>query len=1216
MFRFQFICRVQVEFMFSYGNFGYGFSHQLKPLQKIIEPSMFMKIAPPPERTDPVSNVITPQRVEYPAFLSPELKVSVGAAETSHKKAMRLEKLQEKPRERLDKMKEQYKNLNTWMEKSEYLRNLIIPKVASTVSEFVDKGDKEGRAKPVVKVVDQDFSDHALPESGESTPGDTPLPPIHTLQIIEEDETPRAQASPESEDIPYEDRKSVMFPPDEILIPKRPSILRIASSVQEEVGLMSEHAEPHSTECAMDPRVCSPPFLRSFLALIFTLVFPVAFVEKEYTTPVFREDSREFTPRHQKLIKSGLDPFLRNINGKMPFRKKKGQDSRRSPSILSTDSAEHEDQDPPYPEYSGSAGSYTPWAEDPNFTTIHMVKKKSNLPPEYATTSTTIADRKTTLSHDSTLNTTDTSDMKKIFTSEHPVYTITKLSDTDYKLSTDLSSNTAKPSEMRLYSAPSSGTTKPSATRLSSVPSSNMAKPSDTRISSAPSSNLLQPSVPNRLSHNPSTISTKSSDLKTKLSRDPSTILTKLSDVSVLSHDSSNNTKMSSDTSTLSPVLSIKSTKSLDSKNKLPGSNPCVHSDLTTNTARTPASRDKLVRGSAVFTVESLDMQLPNVPFPNYQKESSTPENASTYHPLSSIKLTSDVENRRQSIVLKSIFRRNLQDLSDELFSNPDIGTKAEAIQGSSSMPLSVHDKPSGGTEDKVFEKVRDIKSWLSSKGILNSQAHLSPVVKSVPQGGPGTSSGIKYVSGKLLEAAEINFSTNRKSSFKTKHLVSKVSSSSLGLNGGVCDYIIKKIFTTAFLSQPPSCDAQTAVQEQPLASWKRSALSQMDNISRILQSFPVETLLETGLISVTELEKENQSSLLDVQTTRPEEKVQNLTEQHRNVKSQTKPPSRQTVPTTNPSDTFASGADYKEDSQRADKKSDLPNEHQHLDTEEAGPSSTLENLKSSFMGKLKDIEAVMLKSFLKNIFKAFFKYNQSEKELDGLIPHSSPCGAEHLEKIQGNFNKADKVDQKATLDLKLCGLLEKLSESEVKKLKVELGKHIQHYFIERLSEVGHITKEDLSKVYRNLCQKSEKAEAKEPSPPQDKYSKIIKEVMSFVNSFSHHFVDKNLQTKLRPFLNEILQKYFLKNLSESNLFNEADSMALHPSMSSLRKSERQRFMTTPPTFGRLHTQEPPRGGKAMALSEMNYSPTMVLVRSLLHFASQQVLVGVHTEQP
>ncbi|KAH0511668.1 Amyotrophic lateral sclerosis 2 chromosomal region candidate gene 11 protein [Microtus ochrogaster] len=758
-----------------------------------------------------------------------------------------------------------------------------------------------------------------------------------------------------------------------------------------------------------------------------------------------------------------------------------------------------------------------------------------------------------------------------------------------------------------------------------------MAKPSDTRISSAPSSNSSQISVPNRLPHNPSIISTKSSDIKNTLSQDPSTILTKPSDVSIVSHDSSNNAKKSSDTSTSSRVLSITSTKSLDSKNQLPGGNPTAHSDLTTNTVRTPASRDKLARDPAVFTVYSLDMQLPNVPFPNYQKESSSPENVNIYHPLSSTKLTSDAENRRPSTALKSVFRRNLQDLSDELFPKPDAGTNtAEAVRGSSSLSLSVRDRPSNGVEDKVFEKVQDIKNWLSSKDILNSQALLSPVVKSVPQdvlpeGGPGTSSDIGGVSGKPLEAAEINFPTNRKSSFKAKHLVSEASSSSLGLNGGVYEHIIKQIFTGPLLSHLEAgmalSEAQTALQKQLLASSERSSSSQIDNydsnevplspakssISRILQSFPVDTLLESGMISVTELEKENQSSLLDGQMASPEDKVQNPTEQHSNVQSQIKLLSRQTTPTTQPTDTFVSGADYQEDSQRIDKQSDFLNEQQHLDTEETGLSSTLETLSSSFVGKLKDIDAVMLKSFLKNIFRAFFKYNQSEKELDRLISHSAPHGAEHLEKIQGDFNKADRVDRKATLDPKLCGLLEKLSESEVKTLKVELGKHIQHYLIERLSEVGHITKEDLPKVYGNLGQMSEKAEAKEPSPPQDKDSETIKEVVSFVKSFNHHFVDKHLETKLRSFLNEILQKCCLRNLSGSNLFNEADSMSLRPSMSSLRSK------STPRCLPELE-QDIASGGLDSKLKINMKYPLSESLQNCLNVLPENELLGLKTD--
>uniref|UniRef100_A0A8C2MFK8 C2 calcium dependent domain containing 6 n=1 Tax=Cricetulus griseus TaxID=10029 RepID=A0A8C2MFK8_CRIGR len=245
------ICRLEVEFMFSYGAFGYGFSHQLKPLQKIIEPSMFMKIAPPPDRTDPATNVITPQQVEYPAFLSPDLNVSIGAPETSTN-VVRLTKLHEKPRERLEKMKTEYRHLDTWIEKAEYLRNLITPKntafhsvPSSSSSESLPtlcctlpdphpslkgvdiNGDKESLVIPVLKVLDQDLSDPALYESAESIPEETLLPPIHTLLIKEDEAPPRLHVPLGRED------RSIAFAPGEALIHKRPSIVRIVSSPQE-----------------------------------------------------------------------------------------------------------------------------------------------------------------------------------------------------------------------------------------------------------------------------------------------------------------------------------------------------------------------------------------------------------------------------------------------------------------------------------------------------------------------------------------------------------------------------------------------------------------------------------------------------------------------------------------------------------------------------------------------------------------------------------------------------------------------------------------------------------------------------------------------------------------------------------------------------------------------------------------------------------------------
>ncbi|OBS77898.1 hypothetical protein A6R68_19712, partial [Neotoma lepida] len=210
----NFICRVEVEFMFSYGNFGYGFSHQLKPLQKIIEPSMFMKIAPPPERTDPVTNVITPQRIEYPAFLSPELNVTIGSADANQPTAVQLEKLREKPRER-----------------SAYH--------AVNIVHFMDKSGKEGLVIPVLKVLDQDPSEPFLYKKEESILGDTLLPPIHALHIRGEIEASHLPATLVwEEDSPKEER-SLVLSLDEQLSPKRPSILRIASSLQESCAFSS-----------------------------------------------------------------------------------------------------------------------------------------------------------------------------------------------------------------------------------------------------------------------------------------------------------------------------------------------------------------------------------------------------------------------------------------------------------------------------------------------------------------------------------------------------------------------------------------------------------------------------------------------------------------------------------------------------------------------------------------------------------------------------------------------------------------------------------------------------------------------------------------------------------------------------------------------------------------------------------------------------------------
>ncbi|KAJ6665281.1 hypothetical protein lerEdw1_004330 [Lerista edwardsae] len=174
-------CTIEVEFMFCYGCFGYGYSHQLKlpgtdPAQSVAY-SMFLRVPPPEDRKDHIRqlfltpifrflsicnglpyNVIAPQRMDYPAFLSPDVRVAAGNFELENPTEItenykQLQKaLQEPPQERqetkhkitkqvpLEKMKQEYRSLKTWHEKAEYLDQLILkrgPKTAPGQTKIV-----------------------------------------------------------------------------------------------------------------------------------------------------------------------------------------------------------------------------------------------------------------------------------------------------------------------------------------------------------------------------------------------------------------------------------------------------------------------------------------------------------------------------------------------------------------------------------------------------------------------------------------------------------------------------------------------------------------------------------------------------------------------------------------------------------------------------------------------------------------------------------------------------------------------------------------------------------------------------------------------------------------------------------------------------------------------------------------------------------------------
>ncbi|XP_077873994.1 LOW QUALITY PROTEIN: cation channel sperm-associated targeting subunit tau [Ictidomys tridecemlineatus] len=1034
-----FICRLEVEFMFSYGNFGYGFSHQLKPLQKIVEPSMFMNIAPPPERTDPLTNVITPRPVEYPAFLSPDLNVTVGtpttSKETNQTPVVRLEKLEQQPRERLEKMKKEYRNLGTWKEKVDYLENILNPKLEPkessesnldedlesesndldeekpenittlyipvkdnepeiTPSELLGDDNKEGIPTSTSSLLDQDYSILATPESVMSTPlpSDSLLPSIPRQEKTLLDKIPFFSEG-QSEVTP-EERRSIPFLSDAKSDDTHRSILKAISALSETSPQKSSNLPAFVDMDMKDKGIGYKNSNRKGKT--------VAFSSKEYFPSHFRPEYIELKPKYQNFLfilqfqkfnKGGFDPFLRNIN-KMSVRKRKDQDIYQFRNVLSQEVIEHEDQDPPYPTRSKPGGySSVSWAHDPD-----TIPKK------------------------------------------------------------------------------------------------------------------------NKSAYDPTINAMKTLDPKSKPAHDPA----------------------------------INTMKTLDPNNKL---------------------KEKL----------------PSLTLPSLREPPMT-GNINTFCLSKSLNFTPHIENLKQSIVLKSILSKNLQDLSDKLFSKPEVCLNTEAMKKSSSSHLCIQDKPVSDLEIKALEPIQDLNCQLSEKDISKSKSLLNQVIKNITsdllsEGKPGKSPDVEDV---VSEADGIDFSMKKKSCFKKKHITSEVSSPMLGFSGSIHDYIIKQIFTAPIFSlleksMKELSETQMNLQDQLFKSWETKLSSNIlvnygdkddeiklpqpkSVISEIIQAFPIDTLLESGIIKVMELDKEQQmGALVDTEKSSSEETLRDTTEDDSEIKCKTQFLSRPSVPKEGTSSIRR--VEFVEDRQNMflhdseyhstpDIKTDLS--RQGLDGEESDLMFDLESFSNLLTDNLHESDPPMLQSFLKNVFNAFFKYNQPErrqqpeKELENLIQHSFPTYIEHAEEIQGDSDKADRLDRKAVLSPKLRVFLEELSESEIKNLKSELSKHIQHYLVERLSESGHITKEDLPKIYQNLYLMNEK-ELKEQNAFPGKYSETVKEIMSFVNKFNHQFIDKHLEIKLRSFLNEILQNYFLTNFAESSLFNETESMTIHSNMTSLR---------------------------------------------------------------
>ncbi|XP_006862094.1 PREDICTED: uncharacterized protein LOC102835311 [Chrysochloris asiatica] len=1042
-----FICRLEIEFMFSYGNFGFGFSHQLKPLQKIIEPSMFMNVAPPPERADPVSNVILPQPLEYPAFLSPDLNVTVGkSSKYTQPSVIRLEKLQQPPRERLEKMKKEYRNLNTWIEKSSYLENILSPVL-------------EYSTPTLFYFVYVCFHGIFVGGSFHVIPG-IPLGLSFEAQHL------------------------------------RPFCVYVAHGCLFIVAV--DEQQPIISWYGLEV----PNLFDSFVKLSLRHSGRVARIPESPRSEK-RRGSSKFQSRDWQLVYQ-CNPALSNSAWRNNISEVFGN--------LSNDHLEEKSDIQSLDRYTSLTSNKVDsipnkLLDDKSLPTFNLSEDHSDaMPPK--------------------------SDESEKQTS-HPLSTIPTIQE-----------NKIPPSDDYQFS--------PSQETL------NYRYPSPIKIESPPAEVLFLPEEsPSPLpSHKPKhTEKNEPYPFKTLNIQDNFDAF-----LQNINHKMSIRKKKDEDMSKCRNISNAEVIEHEDQDPPYP-----AHSKAAGPSNKIWAHDPDVVTIKPLHT--KLKERLPNVSLPSSEEESSTSVNVTTSH--LSKPLTSHTENQKQPMVLKSILNKNLKDLLEQLFSNLEVPLDIQSSKKSYRSPfLSVHNKLLSSLEDEIFENFQDLESWLLEKDVLNSKSSLCQITKvmsldSLSEGGSGKSIAVETEHSSVKDLVAANVDTT------------------------VQDCVIKQLFTAKILPELEkevkehsgkklnNQDQLPTTLERILSSNSGDHCEKKDDekelsqsksaINQIMQAFPEDTLLEYGLNKVIDKEHQVSSSVGSEKGT-PEEKSNYSTEEYSKIKRKTKPLSDHTPKHTT---CVLNTVRFLEEDQNLppkdskyhsipDIETELPLNGQGFYKEENDLKTTLENLSNSLMDKLNESGTIILKSFFKHILDVFFKYNQSkgkgqpERDLQRLMQYSFTNDTEDLEEIRENFDQADKLDRKPILNPKLCVFLEELSDSEIKDFKSELSKHIQHYLVERLSELGHITKKDLPKIYQNLYLMNENSEPGRQNMFPGKYSEAVNEIMSFLNNFHHHFIDKHLEIKLKSFLSEILKNYFRENLSGHKLFKDTESRSMHLNTSNL----------------------------------------------------------------
>ncbi|XP_027729287.1 uncharacterized protein LOC114051286 [Vombatus ursinus] len=554
----------------------------------------------------------------------------------------------------------------------------------------------------------------------------------------------------------------------------------------------------------------------------------------------------------------------------------------------------------------------------------------------------------------------------------------------------------------------------------------------------------------------------------------------------------------------------------------------------------------------------------------------------------------------------------------------------------------------SKSSSENVLKIVQSDQSELSRKKSLSSKSFSKEVLKDSP-----TESQIELTeeveveveecrisqtfdeSEEQLSIAEGDLSSGKKHSFKKKHPEEYCQSSEEVIHSSSVLSVAESFESPEDVSFIEQISSEAQITELGLESsvsmldfpqssltvWdsglastshiayeKHSGVDQSKSKSLVrhiyLQTFPS---LESGIVSVIELDKDYQNPWLDDETSSPEEGPTMMEEGWKLSLESSKTQFPQ------------------------DKEEDLPQTDQlytEKNFEEKELDSGLENASTSVVHKLSDSDRTCLKSFVSDVSNDISTENVTELGLTSgaeveketqtfFVPDSENEFEELYANSTISMDKSDDFNAKSVSRPNYCSFEEYLSGSEAEHLKANFSKYIQNFVVERLSESVPSPKEDLPKILEYLYLINDKKEShtsvKTEIPPKEQNNfkdfpeTSQKSMPSVNNSNCSSFDDKHLEIRLRALLSEILHQYILNNHTETKLIRERQSENRYHNLPPYRTK------TVPPFSHEVRHDYPERSFSGE--SELNKrSPLSQSIQDLLSVISENELLNLKSD--